>query len=133
MTLDELISRTLLLDVETTKSGKIREIGAILDGRVVQATAGASVGKTLLQVNDLSSGADFVLGHNLLGHDFPVLRTTYPHLAALSKPVIDTLYLSPNSTTLRPTSNAYSGSPDSGQSPLLGKGKACKGLSWSPV
>jgi ATP-dependent DNA helicase RecQ len=95
MPLDELLSRTLLLDVETTKSGKIREIGAILDGRVVQATAGASVGKTLSQVDDLFSGADFVLGHNLLGHDFPVLRTSYPYLAALNKPVIDTLYLSP--------------------------------------
>ena len=42
-----------------------------------------------------ASAADFVLGHNLLGHDFPVLRSTYPRLAILSKPVIDTLYLSP--------------------------------------
>jgi hypothetical protein len=95
MTLDELISRTLLLDVETTKSGKIREIGAILDGRVVLATAGASVGETLSQVDDLSSGADYVLGHNLLGHDFPILKAAYPRLAVLGKPVIDTLYLSP--------------------------------------
>jgi ATP-dependent DNA helicase RecQ len=95
MTLDELMSRTLLLDVETTKSGKIREIGAILDGRVVQTAAGVPAGETLSQVDDLSSGADFVLGHNLLGHDFPVLLSAYPRLAILKKPVIDTLYLSP--------------------------------------
>lgn len=95
MTLDELISRTLLLDVETTKTGKIREIGAVLDGHVVKTTAESSVNETLSQVDDLASGADFILGHNLLGHDFPVLRTTYPQLAILNKPVIDTLYLSP--------------------------------------
>ena len=38
MTLDELLSRTLLLDVETTRAGMIRKIGAVLDGRVVVAT-----------------------------------------------------------------------------------------------
>ena len=39
--------------------------------------------------------AEFVLGHNLLGHDFPVLQSAYPRLEILKKPVIDTLYLSP--------------------------------------
>lgn len=46
-------------------------------------------------MDNIASVADFVLGHNLLGHDFPVLQSTYPQLAILKKPVIDTLYLSP--------------------------------------
>jgi len=95
MTLDELISRTLLLDIETTKSGKIRHIGAVFNDQVFETSAESSLKQTLSHVEDLASIAEFVLGHNLLGHDFPVLQSTYPQLAILKKPVIDTLYLSP--------------------------------------
>ena len=95
MTLDELISRTLLLDIETTKSGKIWHIGAVFNDHVFETSAESSLKQTLSHVEDLASIAEFVLGHNLLGHDFPVLQSTYPQLAILKKPVIDTLYLSP--------------------------------------
>ncbi|WP_422449070.1 MULTISPECIES: hypothetical protein [unclassified Endozoicomonas] len=37
----------------------------------------------------------FVSGHNLIGHDLPVLQSLQPGLQLLSKPVIDTLFLSP--------------------------------------
>jgi ATP-dependent DNA helicase RecQ len=95
MMLDELLSRTLLVDLETTKSGKIRHIGAVFNNHVVETTSEASIKHILSQLEDLASAAEFVLGHNLLGHDFPVLQSTYPKLAVLRKPVIDTLYLSP--------------------------------------
>ena len=85
MTLDELISRTLLLDIETTKSGRIRHIGAVFNDHVVETSVEATVKQTLSQVEDLSSIAEFVLGHNLLGHDFPVLQSTYPRLEILKK------------------------------------------------
>ena len=35
------------------------------------------------------------MGHNLLGHDFPILQAVAPQLNILKKSVIDTLYLSP--------------------------------------
>ena len=95
MTFDELISRTLLLDIETTKSGNIRQIGAVFNDQVFETNTESSLKQTLSHVEDLASVADFVLGHNLLGHDFPVLQSTYPKLTILKKPVIDTLYLSP--------------------------------------
>jgi ATP-dependent DNA helicase RecQ len=95
MTLDELISRTLLLDIETTKSGKIRHIGAVFNDQVFETNAESSLKLTLSHVENFASVAEFVLGHNLLGHDFPVLQSNYPQLAILKKPVIDTLYLSP--------------------------------------
>ena len=60
-----------------------------------ETNAESSLKLTLSHVEDLASVADFILGHNLLGHDFPVLQSTYPQLAILKKPVIDTLYLSP--------------------------------------
>ena len=95
MVRDDILSRTLLLDIETTRSGRIRHIGAILDDTVFKKKTHAHSRQTLQKLDALAQQADFVLGHNLLGHDFPILLATQPHLRILNKPVIDTLYLSP--------------------------------------
>jgi len=95
MNLANLMDRTLLLDLETTHSGKIRHVGAVLNGRIFEKTEKAGSKVVLEQLDALAQDADFVLGHNLLGHDFPVLKATSPWLKLLQKPVIDTLYLSP--------------------------------------
>ena len=92
---NDLLSRILLLDLETTRSGRIRHIGAILNHTVFEKKTNAHSRKTLDTLDALAQQADFVLGHNLLGHDFPILRATEIHLQILNKPVIDTLYLSP--------------------------------------
>lgn len=47
------------------------------------------------KLDALTVGASFLLGHNVVQHDLPVLRRSYPDLALLSLPVIDTLQLSP--------------------------------------
>ena len=93
--LSELLSRTLMLDLETTRSGRIRHIGAILNGQVFEKKERAGSETTLKALEAFAHDAEFVLGHNLLGHDFPVLQSAYPWLKLLKKPVIDTLYLSP--------------------------------------
>jgi ATP-dependent DNA helicase RecQ len=95
MKLSELRSQTLLLDLETTRTGKIRHVGAISNGRIFEKfTRGGS--KTVLEeLNEFAEDSHFVLGHNLLGHDFPLLKTFAPWLELLEKPFIDTLYLSP--------------------------------------
>ena len=49
----------------------------------------------LRQLDTLSAGASFVLGHNVIGHDLPILRSHAPQLALHALPVIDTLRLSP--------------------------------------
>ncbi|MCK5879204.1 MAG: RecQ family ATP-dependent DNA helicase, partial [Holophagae bacterium] len=92
---DDLLSRTLLLDLETTRSGRIRHIGAVFNDTVFEKQTHAHSKQTLMALDDLARRADFVLGHNLLGHDFPILQATQPELQILKKPVIDTLYLSP--------------------------------------
>ena len=84
-----------MLDLETARSGKIRHIGAILNGRVFERKERAGSSATLKQLDEIARDAEFVLGHNLLGHDFPVLQSSSPWLGFLKKPVIDTLYLSP--------------------------------------
>jgi len=95
MTFSDLMTRTLLLDLETTRSGKIRHVGAVLNDHIFEKTERAGSKDALSQLEDFAEGSDFVLGHNLLGHDFPVLKTVSPWLNILKKPVIDTLYLSP--------------------------------------
>lgn len=95
MHLDEVMKNTLLLDLETTRSGKIRHIGAVLNGTVFERKEHAGSRAVLEQLDDLGRKASFILGHNLLGHDFPVLKTVAPWLKILDQPVIDTLYLSP--------------------------------------
>ncbi|MGD8446828.1 MAG: DEAD/DEAH box helicase, partial [Desulfobacterales bacterium] len=89
------MDRTLLLDLETTRSGKIRQVGAVFNGHIFERTEKGGSKAALEQLDKLAQSADFVLGHNLLGHDFPILRAASPWLKVLKKPVIDTLYLSP--------------------------------------
>ena len=50
---------------------------------------------SLNQLDEFCRGADFILGHNLSGHDIPWLKQHFPALKLLSLPLIDTLYLSP--------------------------------------
>jgi ATP-dependent DNA helicase RecQ len=95
MNFSGLMNRTMLLDLETTHTGKIRHIGAVLNGRIFEKTEKAGSKVVLDQLDALAQDADFVLGHNLLGYDFPVLKVASPWLKLLQKPVIDTLYISP--------------------------------------
>ena len=47
------------------------------------------------KLDAITLGASFVLGHNVVQHDLPVLKRIYPDLAMLALPIIDTLQLSP--------------------------------------
>lgn len=49
----------------------------------------------LQKLDRLSEDVSFVLGHNIIEHDLPILRKTYPSLSLHSLPAIDTLRLSP--------------------------------------
>ncbi|MDN5923397.1 MAG: RecQ family ATP-dependent DNA helicase [Xanthomonadales bacterium] len=47
------------------------------------------------RINSMSQGAAFVVGHNIVQHDLPVLLQHFPSLLLHTLPVIDTLLLSP--------------------------------------
>ena len=90
---------SIALDLETTHEGVIRHIGAIevstskrFDRQKVKP---GELQSTLLELDQFGRNTRFVLGHNLIGHDLPVLESINPELGLLQKPVIDTLYLSP--------------------------------------
>ena len=59
------------------------------------ARIGHRLHQALNNLDELSDGADFVLGHNLIDFDLPHLRTARPDLHLLRLPAVDTLRLNP--------------------------------------
>lgn len=91
----ELLSKSLCLDLETTPAGKIFKIGAVYQGKTFERQGKFNLREALTELDKFGAEITYVLGHNLLGHDLPLLETVSPNLELLKKPVIDTLYLSP--------------------------------------
>lgn len=95
MTSSDLIAKCLLIDLETTRDQRIRHIGALFGGQKFERSGHFDLAKSLAELDVFANKADYILGHNLLGHDLPVLESLAPSLNLLRKPVVDTLYLSP--------------------------------------
>ncbi len=96
MAFERLIDRTIAIDLETTRSGHmIRRIGAVFKGQPFEWAGSRAAQRDLIPMARFAAGAEYVLGHNLLNHDWPVLKSLAPDLELLDLPVIDTLFLSP--------------------------------------
>ena len=89
--------RCLSLDLEVGRQdGRICKIGAVRgDTGAKLEYSGAGLAAALANLDTLAEGASFVLGHNLIEHDLPILAAVQPGLRLLKLPVIDTLRLSP--------------------------------------
>ncbi|MBN8734133.1 MAG: RecQ family ATP-dependent DNA helicase [Acidobacteria bacterium] len=57
--------------------------------------SGAQIGASVDRIDALSEGAAFVLGHNVVRHDLPVLAKLFPSLKLTRLDAVDTLELSP--------------------------------------
>ena len=93
--LDALLQRSLLLDLEVSHRGKILKLGAVHAGRTLSRSGSITPQSLLDDLTLLASGAQCLVGHNLMRHDLPVLREHAPSLPLFGLPVIDTLVLSP--------------------------------------
>ena len=62
---------------------------------VVFPGTGDRLHPALAKLDDLSAGADFLLGHNLISFDWPHIQAVSPNLQLLRLPVVDTLRLNP--------------------------------------
>jgi len=91
----DFLERCLLLDLETNESDKIYHIGAVYHDQTFERKGRFDLNAALRELDALADSAHYILGHNLLGHDFPILASHAPNLRLLQKPVVDTLYLSP--------------------------------------
>ncbi|HYL05695.1 MAG TPA: hypothetical protein VE075_06625, partial [Thermoanaerobaculia bacterium] len=93
------LERCLALDLETSRDGRILEIGAVMGERSFLWRGGSPLAEAMARLDRFASGAACLLGHNLLGHDLPVLEDwcgeTGARPALLALPAVDTLVLSP--------------------------------------
>ena len=90
--------RCISLDLEVEiEDGRIRALGAIRGdtGERFSHAQRRGISEALSRLDELSDGASFVLGHNVIGFDLPHLRSARPGLRLLKLPVIDTLRLNP--------------------------------------
>src|SRR6202521_5019422 len=100
----QFLERCLCLDLETPFGGhrlaqRILRIGAVFRGKSFAWDGETPLPEALRALDRFGAKADYVLGHNLLGHYLLVLEGARDAAGALpallSKPVIDTLVLSP--------------------------------------
>lgn len=95
----QLWSPCVCIDIETPHTGEavIHKLAAFRPdtGREAVLQGQFSSAQLQQQLDDLTEGAAFVLGHNVRRHDLPVLGQLYPALQLLKLPVVDTLELSP--------------------------------------
>lgn len=94
--------KCLIVDLETVPAHdgtpeRIIKIGALRPDRdeTLEVNIGKNLDGVLHQLDNMAEGASFVLGHNIIEHDLPILQRVAPHLHLLQLPVIDTLRLSP--------------------------------------
>jgi ATP-dependent DNA helicase RecQ len=92
---EKLLERCVLLDLEVRPDGKIIKLGAVFRGQEYALKGRFKASDIPKVLNPLARKADFVLGHNLLNHDLPILKQQFPRLRLNKLPVIDTLFLSP--------------------------------------
>ncbi|MDO9269721.1 MAG: RecQ family ATP-dependent DNA helicase [Methylobacter sp.] len=83
------------LDLETNENGEIFAIGAVFNDKTFQRKAPFNIQKILAEFDGFAGDATYLLGHNILEHDLPICRSISSQFKFLSKPVVDTLLLSP--------------------------------------
>ena len=88
----------LCLDIETAIDD-VEEIHKFAawraDTKESVSLLGRQIPLSIQRINALTEGAGFVLGHNVIRHDLPVLARCFPDLALNALPAVDTLELSP--------------------------------------
>ena len=91
----EKFKHVLIIDFEAVPNENIFHVGAIYNGDTFEKKDIKNSKAALTQLSNFSSGADYILGHNIINHDLPLLNEILPDAPILRLPVIDTLYLSP--------------------------------------
>jgi ATP-dependent DNA helicase RecQ len=89
-----LLERALLIDLEVSQQGRLKEIGCVL-GRKTLSRKSRSPEELLAELALMAGDAKCLLGHNIVRHDLAYLRQAAPNHSIHRLPAIDTLVLSP--------------------------------------
>jgi ATP-dependent DNA helicase RecQ len=94
---ERLKARCLCIDIETSRQDKLklREIGAYRPDTEVRLRISGKAKYLDRQLDQVTEGAAFVLGHNVIAFDQPALSVLHPDLVLHRLPLVDTLELSP--------------------------------------
>lgn len=96
--LNALVFDLEVVPPQDTQPARIIKLGAVrpdTSRRLELNISRNNLASALIQMDQLSDGAAWVLGHNIIDHDLPLLKLTAPTLALHQLKVIDTLRLSP--------------------------------------
>ena len=90
-------AKCLCLDIETARRDRtiLRELGAFRPDTDARARIPGKAVDLVTRLNELTQGAAFVLGHNVIAFDQPALALLHPELTLHQLPLVDTLELSP--------------------------------------
>ena len=93
------LTRCLSVDLEVgVRDGRIHKFAGICADTgecLVFSGAAGRLATELARLDELADGADFLLGHNLIGFDLLHLQAASPGLRLLELPAVDTLRLNP--------------------------------------
>jgi ATP-dependent DNA helicase RecQ len=94
---EKLRAKCLCLDIETSRQDrlKLKEIGVYRPDTEIRLRLSAKSPELVSQLDQVTEGATFVLGHNVIAFDQPALALLHPDLALHQLPLVDTLELSP--------------------------------------
>src|SRR5512143_1243960 len=99
MSAQEFRPHALCLDIETsaTDALELHKLAAWRpdSGRQVLFKGRIDSSRLVADLDALTEGAAFVVGHNIRRHDLPILERLYPALLLNALGVVDTLELSP--------------------------------------
>jgi ATP-dependent DNA helicase RecQ len=90
-------AKCLCIDIETSPKDRtaLRELGVFRPDTEARERIAGSAKNLTSRLDQLTRGATFVLGHNVIAFDQPALAILHPDLALHRLPLVDTLELSP--------------------------------------
>ncbi|MGB5821140.1 MAG: RecQ family ATP-dependent DNA helicase [Saonia sp.] len=83
-----MINKILYIDIETTKQGKIKDVGALFNGQELHESQ-------LTKLEYWINQAEYICGHNIVAHDIPLLERVLGNEIFKNKKIVDTLLWSP--------------------------------------
>jgi len=94
---ERMRAKCLCIDIETARQDKLKlkEIGAYRPDLDVRLLLNGKAADIVSKLDQITEGAAFILGHNVIAFDQPALSLLHPDLALHRLPMIDTLELSP--------------------------------------
>ncbi|WP_298898195.1 RecQ family ATP-dependent DNA helicase [uncultured Psychroserpens sp.] len=83
-----MINKILYIDIETTKQGKIKDVGALFNGQELHESQ-------LTKLEIWIHQSEYICGHNIVAHDIPLLEKVLGNEIFKNKKIVDTLLWSP--------------------------------------